>query len=590
MSDREHLDGLPREIRAATARGWRFLPVQARGKRPLVHKWQKVATSDLNQLAAWAHQFPGCNWGLATGPSSGVFVLDVDGEPGLAALVPYEHQGNPLPETLTVKTARGNHLYFNWPKDIEIRNSANKLAKGLDIRGENGFVVFPPSVHANSAHYEFVEASEQIADAPDWLLKLIQQPAKPVAMQKVTSYGPGQRTPLLFSMAGFLRSKGVPQDGIFAALQGLNATFNPPHEEKKLRGLLKGVEQYPSGQMQGSLIPDLLCLNDVHSQPVSWLWKGYLAYGMLAMLSGDPDCGKTFIALSIAADLSNGRVPYTGEACEPISTLYLSNENSAEFVVRPRFDALGGNARSLHMFNQCLSTEENSEFRLPFSLKQTDVLETAINQTGAKLIIIDPIQSFLGAEVDTHRSNQTRPIMDGLIRIAEQFNLCILVIRHLTKASGVRAIHRGLGSIDLTGAVRMEMMAGSAADEPGNRAMVQIKNNIGPRADALSYNIVGEEMAARLQWLGKSTLCAADFSAPESDSEGKSDIALAEDYLLEKLANGPRRMKELENESGFNRRTLQRAGRNIGLKRNRDGAHGPWLWSLKTAIDDNQAA
>jgi hypothetical protein len=87
------LDKLRPEIRAAAARGWRLLPVLARAKTPLVKEWQKLATSDLGQLEAWAVQFPDCNWGMATGPRSGVFVLDVDGEPGVAALLTYRRQG-----------------------------------------------------------------------------------------------------------------------------------------------------------------------------------------------------------------------------------------------------------------------------------------------------------------------------------------------------------------------------------------------------------------------------------------------------------------------------------------------------------------
>jgi hypothetical protein len=574
---------LPEAVRAAAARGCRLLPVQAGGKTPLVKEWQRIATSDLDQLEAWAGEFLGCNWGMATGPGSGVFALDVDGEPGRAALLAYDRQGQRIPDTLSVSTGTGSHVYFLWPGGQPIRNSAGKLARGLDIRGDGGYVVIPPSIHHNGIQYAYHDPDEQIADAPEWLLELIGQPAKPVpiAPAAVAPIGPGQRTPLLFSMAGKLRSQGVPPEGILAALRGLNSTFVPPHDEEELRRIAQGIERYPAGHIPGTLAPDLVCLADVEALPVPWLWKGYLAFGMLAMLSGDPDAGKTFIALAIAADLSNGRVPVSGEPCAPVATLYLSRENAPEYVIRPRFDALGGDPKRFHLLKGSAEGTGDATVRSGITLKDVALLEAALEQTGARLVVIDPIQSYLGAEVDAHRSNETRPVMDGLIGLAEKHNACTLVVRHLSKASGGRAIHRGLGSIDLTGAVRMEMIAGNAAGEPNSRALVQIKNNVGPRADSLGYEIVGAEMEARLEWRGKSQLTADDLLAPDAEAERRSDIAEAVDFLQQQLSGGSKLQKDMEAESGFSERTLQRAFKRLGGKRSRNGERGPWLWSLK---------
>jgi DNA repair protein RadA/Sms len=497
-------------------------------------------------------------------------------------LLAYHQQGRKLPNTLSVSTGRGTHIYFHWPEGLNIRNSAGRLAESLDIRGEGGYVVIPPSIHPSGQHYVYDDPNEPIADAPEWLLEMIQQSAHPVPVtsQSVSSIGPGQRTPLLFKLAGKLRAEGVPPEGILAALQGLNATFNPPHGDKKLRQIAQGVERYPAGHIPGRLAPDLVCLADVEALPVPWLWEGYLAFGMLAMLSGDPDAGKTFIALAIAADLSNCRVPLSGDPCAPVTTLYLSRENAAEYVIRPRFDALGGNAKRFHLLKGGVQGAGDAAIRSGITLKDIALLGDALEQTRAKLIVIDPIQSYLGAEVDAHRSNETRPVMDGLIGLAEKHNACVLVVRHLSKASGGRAIHRGLGSIDLTGAVRMEMIAGNAAGDPNSRALVQIKNNVAPRADSLGYQILGEGMEAKLQWQGKSQLTADDLLAPDAEAEGRSDIAEAVDVLRERLSLGQTNPKEFAKETGIPLRTLQRAAKRLRVKRSRDGESGPWFWSL----------
>jgi len=107
--------GIPPEVRAAAGRGWRLFPVEARGKLPLIKGWPEAATSDIAQLEAWAHQYPACNWGLATGTTSGLVVIDVDGVEGRASLADLERQGLTLPVTLTVTTGRtdgGEHRYY----------------------------------------------------------------------------------------------------------------------------------------------------------------------------------------------------------------------------------------------------------------------------------------------------------------------------------------------------------------------------------------------------------------------------------------------------------------------------------------------
>jgi len=236
--------------------------------------------------------------------------------------------------------------------------------------------------------------------------------------------------------------------------------------------------------------PELLRLSDVRASPVDWLWEPYLAAGTLAMLSGDPGGGKTYVALAIAAELSNGLMPFTSLPCEPLTTLYLSLENSPEHVVRPRFDLLHGNAERCHLLQGSV-TKGKQQQRGSISLKDLDILEGSLQLTKAGLLIVDPIQSYLGADVDAHRSNETRPILDGLARLASQYQCCILLVRHLSKSSGGRAIHRGLGSIDLTGAVRTELMVGNAPNDPEQRALVHIAEPLPPKPKGMhrkTYN------------------------------------------------------------------------------------------------------
>ncbi len=201
---------LPPEVFSAALRGWKLLPIKAHAKTPLEREWQKTATNDHDDLWEWAAKYPGCNWAMATGPGSGVFVLDIDGDPGSSALRAYREQGRDIQDTLSVSTGRGIHLYLQWPKGECIRNSAGRLASGLDIRGEGGYVIIPPSVHPSGAKYAFIDPNQSIKNAPEWLLESLRQPipTSPITAHEGSIIGPGRRTPLLFSIAGKLRGEG----------------------------------------------------------------------------------------------------------------------------------------------------------------------------------------------------------------------------------------------------------------------------------------------------------------------------------------------------------------------------------------------
>ncbi|MFD5828314.1 bifunctional DNA primase/polymerase [Lentzea sp. NPDC060358] len=179
------------------ARGWRVLPLHhvgddgvcscgracgSEGKHPRLRQWQDIATTDASQLVAWWTATPSSGVGIATGPESDLFVLDVDPDHGGdATLTALEDMYGPLPVTRTVVTGSGGmHYCFRWPQRTrrdgrEWRSSAGKLGPGLDTRGAGGQVVAPPSVSTKGGYALAVDAP--LAEAPDWLLDLLDVPA-----------------------------------------------------------------------------------------------------------------------------------------------------------------------------------------------------------------------------------------------------------------------------------------------------------------------------------------------------------------------------------------------------------------------------
>lgn len=570
---------LPVEVVKAAARGWRIHPLQPHSKVAILKRWQLKATSNPGQIEAWARQHPGCNWAAVAGPESGFFAVDVD-DP--ATMQKLEDEHDPLPEGLCIVTSRGYTLIYEWPKDKEVCPATKHPCEGIDIRGRGSYIAIPPSIHPSGHLYRYSDDSLAIPVCPPWLLALIlsqrqrgaqdQQCVPAVGTVASAPVGKGWRTKYLVSLAGTMSKRGMTPEAIEAALIAENAAkCSPQLPGAKVRAIARDITaRYPNLQFKSegkpTVKPDLVCLAEVDARHVDWLWEPFIPLRMLSMISGDPGAGKSFVALSVAAELSRGKL-LDGRIGESASTLYLTVENPTAEVMRPRFDSLGGDPNRLYLLQGRVS------------LADVDELEAAVVRTQSRLVIVDPLQSFLGANVDLHRSNETRPVLDGLARLAEKHGLAIVLLRHLSKQGGGKPIHRGLGSIDLTGAARSEMLAGSLADDPEARALVHIKSNVGRIGNTRGYLIDGQ---GRFTWTGESSITAADLlTAPVMPGDHK--LAEASQWLATQLKPGSREQKqiqELAESAGISYATLRRAKRAILVQVRKAGMSGPWMWSL----------
>lgn len=359
-------------------------------------------------------------------------------------------------------------------------------------------------------------------------------------------------------------------------LEGLFPVEKTSLKDASISDLRELLKEAANGSVRR---PDIVCLADIVPKDIRWLWRPYLASGMLTMLSGDPGVGKSYLGLAIAAAFSRGNT-LEGEPCEPLTCLYLTVENPHAEVVRPRFDLLGGDATRMHLLRGWKLQSGESEQHGSVSLNDVQLLSEAIEGTQARFIVVDPLQSYLGPDVDTHRSNETRPILDGLAKLAEQFDCSILLLRHLSKQTGAKSAYRGLGSIDFTAAVRSEIIAGVLPDEPQRRAVIHIKSNLGPLGPSLEYAI---HENGSFKMLGPTSLTADNLLAASARSKS-TVLDSAMEWLRDFLAGGPKTQHECESAArtaGFSYGTLRRAKTELEVQSTKDGMNGSWLWSLE---------
>lgn len=235
--------------------GWPVIPLEPGGKRPLLKNWPNQASTDPRRISEWWSRWPHANIGILTGPQSGLLAVDVDDVPGLEAL---QKENGPLPATRTHATGSGGiHYLFRYPANVEIRNSAGKLARGLDVRGAGGFIVVPPS--ATTRAYELVN-DLPLAEPPAWLLERLRTPERaapatepapresPAPIQPGESIPAGRRNLELFHIACRGRARGLERPEIAAELARVNRErCAPPLGLSEIERIAASAARYPAG-------------------------------------------------------------------------------------------------------------------------------------------------------------------------------------------------------------------------------------------------------------------------------------------------------------------------------------------------------
>lgn len=423
---------------AYAEKGWQSFPLKPKDKTPFL-KWAEVATCNTQMLNGWFDNYPDANIGIACGKRSGIIVLDIDaGHGGYESLTKLMNKYGILPETPISRTGNGGeHIFFKHP-GVEIRNSAGKLGPGLDIRGDGGYVVAPPSLHPNGNEYEWVVETD-LADMPAWMIELLKETEKP---KPETQPGgdivvEGGRNDYLTKMAGAMRRKGFSEDAIFSALQIDNREkCIPPLSDGEVYQIAKSVTRYIAEdvpQVEKPLPNSLTVIELLEAETrerekdpkevwgIHYAWdylslatggkhRGELIYG-----AGEPGVGKSWFFHQDALFTAIGK--RINDTFTEIPVLLWSGEMKRRQVYRRFFEMLGVPKRAMltgKMQDRDKFTGEIVNYWDNFEEAKSILMNSPIYVADMMLDLKD-VRPMLEREIDAHGIQQAVFDYDWLI-------------------------------------------------------------------------------------------------------------------------------------------------------------------------------
>ena len=332
----------------------------------------------------------------------------------------------------------------------------------------------------------------------------------------------------------------------------------------------------------------MINMESVKVEQIEWLLYPFIPFGKVTIIQGDPGEGKTTMVLQIIAKLTRGEpillnkksqkeaqqdseenlkqeVLSQDNPIQPVNVIYQTAEDGLGDTIKPRLLAAGADC------SRVLVIDDREQ-----PLTMVDVrLEEAIMQTKARMVVLDPIQGFLGTDVDMHRANEIRPLMKRMAVLAEKYHCAIILIGHMNKNSNGKSSYRGLGSIDFQAAARSVLIVGRLKDEPETRVMCHAKSSLAPEGKSVAFRLDKE---TGFQWIGEYDISADDLLS--GDARGQKS-RIAKEFLLDILADGGMAQKKIEEEAskqGIKKKTLRNAKQELEIDSVKRG--NQWFWIL----------
>jgi len=383
-----------------------------------------------------------------------------------------------------------------------------------------------------------------------------------------------------------------PKGDIYDWVEAHDAT-EPDALRAQVEQLVGAASPIDASEVLGG--PILTCLADVKPVEVRWLWPGRVPLGRITLLVGRPGEGKSLLTTYMASRVTTGSPWADGTVCPKGSVVLISAEDDPADTIRPRLDAHYADVKHVHLLSMVRKIGTDGQPQdVMFTLGDLVSLEAALGRCpDCKLIVIDPIGSFLGVKTDAHRDNEVRGVLAPLAKLAEKHGVAVVVVAHRRKSAGGFADDLALGSRAFTGIARAVWHLTRDGENKPRRLLLPGKNNLAPEGNGLAFTVIGD--LPTIAWERDPVAMTADDAlASENVSQEKKPGPKPEtrnqaaEWLQDLLRDGPvpsARIKEEVKEAGYVWRTVHRAKDELGIKPYREQFGGAWMWKLPPTVE-----
>ncbi len=306
--------------------------------------------------------------------------------------------------------------------------------------------------------------------------------------------------------------------------------------------------------------------SNIQEANVDWLWYPYIPFGKITLIQGDPGCGKSTLMMNIIGSVTTGLYTLDGGRVErPMNAIYQCSEDGVSDTIKPRLIAAKADCSRVAFLDEELN---------PLTLDD-EQLRRAVADFNAKLLVIDPIQAYLG-NADLANVMGMRKMLRSLSQWASMYQCAIVLIGHLNKRQGAKDLYRTLGSIDLAAAARSIIHLEASEDDPDVIIMRHVKCSIAPRGEDNYFTILDDK---RIQWLERNELSLQDKGAGVFSAFGQTKKSQASELLFLLLRGGPKKAAEVQaafDNQGISISTLNMVKRSLGIRSFRKD--GIWYW------------
>jgi putative DNA primase/helicase len=562
------------------AEAYPVFPCNPDSKRPLTEHGFKEATQEAAQVAGWWRKYPEALIGVPMGTVSGLVAIDVDPD---GRKWYRTHQGR-LGVHRLHGTRRGKHLLYRMNGQA-IGNSAGELHRGVDVRGEGGYIIWWPA-HGG------VSVGEP-GEIPHWLgraltrktaIRKLERGTEPADSRDERKFREGERSDALSRRAYYYHRMGMSSKELGAALLKYDLEHCvPPYQQTdgrhkvlyiaRKKAHLRTDEGERGEKEHGEVV--LSCSDEVKAR--TWVWEGHIEKGVYHVLGGVPGVNKTCLMLSFAATITRGGRWPDGTRAQRGNVVMWSGEDEIETTLRPRLLANGGDWSRMYFVSGLKHGDRSRRFSPARDMEALIKACTAIGDV--RLVIIDSVSNAITK--DSHNDSEVRQQLEPLLDFIQRTGAAMFGITHFTKGSrGADPLDRIMGSRAMGAVPRGTYACTKVLDDAkdtGNRLFGAIKTQFAPEDHSFEYRVENVEVPGKPGVMGLQVVWgkrvqgspAQVFSEAEGSGDGTTKLGEAKKIILAQLANGSmpyRQLSQMMEDAQISSATFRRAREKLGVK------------------------